>query len=353
MAWNPIATLTGDQGPQGSTGSTGSTGAPGADGKTVLNGSGAPSSGLGVAGDFYIDTTNNRLYGPKGASTWPGTYTSLIGPQGVQGPKGDTGDTGPQGAAGVSGPYVELDVPAGSTTPVLTHNLNTEAVMVQVREVATGLLVPVATETVDATGTRSITQCRLTFATAPTAGQYKALFVAGGGVDFGPIRTVAFGAPDRTRPPACVLYSTVDRTIPNSDVWQDTQWAVSQDTDGIWVPGTVGGGQGYMQIPVAGRYRVRFFALVGGIGLIFYAGKITMNSTSATVGAIASDVVYAENGNGEPFYLKLENNDKTYVAGDKLRFALWRGAAAGTATCYSKWFGDIFTVASLHWIGPA
>ena len=38
-------------------------------GTTILNGSGAPSSGLGSPGDYYVDTTNNDLYGPK-AGTW-------------------------------------------------------------------------------------------------------------------------------------------------------------------------------------------------------------------------------------------------------------------------------------------
>jgi hypothetical protein len=78
---------TGAQGPTGATGPTGPTGAAGADGKTVRSGSGAPSSGLGVDGDFYIDTTADAIYGPKAAGAW-GSATSLIGPQGEQGPAG-------------------------------------------------------------------------------------------------------------------------------------------------------------------------------------------------------------------------------------------------------------------------
>ena len=34
------------------------------DGKTVLNGTAAPTS-QGSVGDFFIDTTNNNLYGPR------------------------------------------------------------------------------------------------------------------------------------------------------------------------------------------------------------------------------------------------------------------------------------------------
>lgn len=68
---------TGATGPTGPMGPTGPTGAAGADGKTVLNGSGAPSSGTGANGDFYVDTTNGRFYGPKASGSWPGTYIQL------------------------------------------------------------------------------------------------------------------------------------------------------------------------------------------------------------------------------------------------------------------------------------
>lgn len=64
------------------------------DGKSILNGSGAPSV-AGNIGDFYIDTTNNRLYGPY-AGSW-GAGVSLVGPQGSQGNQGPPGPVGPQG----------------------------------------------------------------------------------------------------------------------------------------------------------------------------------------------------------------------------------------------------------------
>jgi hypothetical protein len=69
----------------GKLGAAGSAGSNGADGKTVRNGSGAPSSGLGVDGDFYIDTTADAIYGPKTAGAW-GSATSLVGPAGSTGP---------------------------------------------------------------------------------------------------------------------------------------------------------------------------------------------------------------------------------------------------------------------------
>jgi hypothetical protein len=62
-------------------GFAGGTGPAGADGLTVRSGSGAPSGGLGVDGDFYINTAASTIYGPKAGGAW-GSPTSLVGPQG-------------------------------------------------------------------------------------------------------------------------------------------------------------------------------------------------------------------------------------------------------------------------------
>ena len=70
--------LTTAVGPTGPTGAAGATGPAGAAGKTVLNGSGAPSSALGTDGDFYIDTTATAIYGPRASGLW-GSPTALIG----------------------------------------------------------------------------------------------------------------------------------------------------------------------------------------------------------------------------------------------------------------------------------
>lgn len=60
---------------------------------TILNGSISPSSGTGNDGDFYIETNNYLIYGPKFSGTWqPGI--SIIGPTG---PTGSAGPTGPVG----------------------------------------------------------------------------------------------------------------------------------------------------------------------------------------------------------------------------------------------------------------
>src|SRR3954463_15374129 len=66
-------------------------------------------------------------------------------------------------------------VPAGSTTPTITHTLGTTDISVQVREVSTGLLVPIAAEAL------TNNTVRLTFSTAPTSGQYRYLVLSAGG----------------------------------------------------------------------------------------------------------------------------------------------------------------------------
>lgn len=60
---------------------------------TILNGSGAPGSGLGNNGDFYIDTAANTIYGPKTSGAW-GSPTSIVGTNGTNGTNGSVWYTG-------------------------------------------------------------------------------------------------------------------------------------------------------------------------------------------------------------------------------------------------------------------
>ena len=73
--------VSGSQGPQGIQGIQGIQGEQGVAGFSVLNGSGPPGGGVGVNGDFYINTSTWDIYGPKTGGAW-GSPTSLIGPQG-------------------------------------------------------------------------------------------------------------------------------------------------------------------------------------------------------------------------------------------------------------------------------
>ena len=95
---------------------------------TILSGFGAPSNAIGIDGDFYIDTKNLNIYGPKMKKKWPkavslkgsngldGTdgksgsdgktvtnASTVAGPTGVQGFPGAPGDNGPKGEQGLRG----------------------------------------------------------------------------------------------------------------------------------------------------------------------------------------------------------------------------------------------------------
>jgi hypothetical protein len=76
-------------------------------GAGLLFGTGAPSSGLGANGNYYLDTAAQVVYGPKAAGAWPtgvplanslvllgGIHVAPAGPQGIQGLPGPKGDPG-------------------------------------------------------------------------------------------------------------------------------------------------------------------------------------------------------------------------------------------------------------------
>lgn len=77
-----VAGPTGATGVTGPTGPTGPTGATGASGNATLSGNGVPSNSLGNNGDFYVDTTNKVLYGPKDSGAWPASGIALGGGSG-------------------------------------------------------------------------------------------------------------------------------------------------------------------------------------------------------------------------------------------------------------------------------
>lgn len=48
-------------------------------GKSILNGTGAPSENFGIEGDFYYDKNTTRFYGPKPTDvTWAGATNYLL-----------------------------------------------------------------------------------------------------------------------------------------------------------------------------------------------------------------------------------------------------------------------------------
>jgi hypothetical protein len=58
----------------------GTSGPQGGRGTGILNGTTAPDNTIGIVGDFFLNTTNMNLYGPKTDSGW-GTPTDLVGSQ--------------------------------------------------------------------------------------------------------------------------------------------------------------------------------------------------------------------------------------------------------------------------------
>ena len=72
-SWPPGESIIGpegDDGADGAVGPKGDAGDDGADGASVLSGTGAPDNSLGKEGDFYLDTGEGHLYGPKAPEGW-------------------------------------------------------------------------------------------------------------------------------------------------------------------------------------------------------------------------------------------------------------------------------------------
>jgi hypothetical protein len=90
------AGATGAAGSNGTNGTNGSSGTNGVDGSKWLSGVSVPSSGIGVTGDWYINTATDNVYLKTDSSTW--TLQMNI--------KGSTGATGPAGADGGNYPWV-------------------------------------------------------------------------------------------------------------------------------------------------------------------------------------------------------------------------------------------------------
>ena len=138
----------GMQGPQGIQGPIGNTGAPGAKGDTgiqgiqgpigpdgmqgpageiivagdaanILHGLVNPTNDIGVDDDFYINTEERTIFGPKTAGVWNANGVIMTGPTGPQGPAGPVGPIGPIGEGGNDGAPGEPGAtgPQGLTGP--------------------------------------------------------------------------------------------------------------------------------------------------------------------------------------------------------------------------------------------
>ena len=97
----------------GPAGAAGAAGSPGTNGTSILVGAGVPSSTLGNNGDLYFDTSAKTILGPKALGNWPATGTVLTGATGPQGPQGLAGANGATGPTGLDGKTIR----SGSGTP--------------------------------------------------------------------------------------------------------------------------------------------------------------------------------------------------------------------------------------------
>ena len=70
----------GEKGQQGDFGEPGQKGAAGAKGHLFIGGNGAPSASDGQKGDWFLDKSSKRLYGPKTDAGWGSTYIDLSNP---------------------------------------------------------------------------------------------------------------------------------------------------------------------------------------------------------------------------------------------------------------------------------
>lgn len=114
--WPNAISLIGPRGPAGETGPTGPAGSSSSSSSnTVRSGTGAPTNSTGSDGDFYIDTSANKIHGPKSGGVWP-SGVSLVGPAGA------TGGTGSAGAQGPAGQGVLANI-----SPVLVSKSNADA----------------------------------------------------------------------------------------------------------------------------------------------------------------------------------------------------------------------------------
>lgn len=115
----------GDKGDIGAKGNTGAQGVRGTDGNLILSGVGVPAPTLGKVGDYYIDKTNLKLYGPKVAGGW-GTASDM---RGATGGVGATGTAGSQIFSGAAAPAAGTGKPGdfyfNTTTGVLHGPKNT------------------------------------------------------------------------------------------------------------------------------------------------------------------------------------------------------------------------------------
>jgi hypothetical protein len=120
-SWTLRGNLKGPPGTDGADGATGSTGATGTPGEQWFTGGGAPSGGLGVINDWYLDSVTGDYYEKTGPTTWT-LRGNLKGPAGASA----------SGGAAATGTYSTNVGNGVATSFTVTHNFASRNVGVAV-----------------------------------------------------------------------------------------------------------------------------------------------------------------------------------------------------------------------------
>jgi hypothetical protein len=154
-----------------------------------------------------------------------------------------------------------------------------------------------------------------------------------------------------TGPPSCEVRLTSDVTQTATDIIAQNGWNVPSGADpmGMANLSATAGTASWIQIPTgwAGRYVMHFHAIVTGLSSpASAAAHITLNSTTVTTAAIASDLDGATAGGA----IELDaHRERVMAAGDKLFWSTWASTTGGTLKAAN--LTSVLTMLTVRWVG--
>ena len=116
----------------------GEVGPIGKTGAALISGATAPDTQTGFVGDFYLDISTKIIYGPKSDRSGWGLGSPITGPQGSVGATGATGPQGPVGTPGAAGGFGTYGYFYDTTTVVLSQSTAT-AIPLGITQFASGV----------------------------------------------------------------------------------------------------------------------------------------------------------------------------------------------------------------------
>ena len=105
VAMMTVVACEGVAGPEGPEGPEGPIGPAGDDGSMMYAGAGAPTEDIGNIGDYYLNQETGELHGPKDSDGWGNPIMVLMGNDGQNGTKIHSGDGAPDESVGVKGDF--------------------------------------------------------------------------------------------------------------------------------------------------------------------------------------------------------------------------------------------------------